>query len=65
MHVRVETQGVRTVGRTVMDTRTHDSEPPNARVAFDADARRFVELMTSTFGPQLDADTPTTRERGD
>ena len=28
-----------TVGRTVMDTRTHAPWPPNARVAFDADAR--------------------------
>jgi purine nucleosidase/ribosylpyrimidine nucleosidase len=49
LHVRVETQGTRTVGRTVMDTRTHDSEPPNAHVAFDADARLFVEFLTSVL----------------
>jgi inosine-uridine nucleoside N-ribohydrolase len=49
LHVRVETQGTRTVGRTVMDTRTHDSEPPNAHVAFDADARLFVRFLTTVL----------------
>jgi inosine-uridine nucleoside N-ribohydrolase len=49
LHVRVETQGPLTVGRTVMDTRSHAPEPPNAHVAFDADARRFVELMLDVF----------------
>jgi purine nucleosidase/ribosylpyrimidine nucleosidase len=49
LHVRVETQGTRTVGRTVMDTRTHDSEPPNAHVAFDADARLFVDFLTKVL----------------
>jgi purine nucleosidase/ribosylpyrimidine nucleosidase len=48
-HVRVETQGVRTLGRTVIDTRTHSSEPPNCHVAFDADARRFVQLLAEVF----------------
>jgi purine nucleosidase/ribosylpyrimidine nucleosidase len=48
LHVRVETRGERTLGRTVMDTRTH-GEPPNCRVAFDADARRFVQLLTEVF----------------
>lgn len=50
LHVRVETQGTRTLGRTVIDTRTHAPEPPNAHVAFDADARRFVRLLTEVFG---------------
>jgi inosine-uridine nucleoside N-ribohydrolase len=50
LHVRVETQGALTVGRTVMDTRTHAPGPPNCRVAFDADDRRFVELLVETFG---------------
>jgi purine nucleosidase/ribosylpyrimidine nucleosidase len=45
LHVRVETQGTRTIGRTVIDTRTHDSEPPNAHVAFDADAGAFVDFL--------------------
>ncbi|HEY6962996.1 MAG TPA: nucleoside hydrolase [Gaiellaceae bacterium] len=49
LHVRVETQGALTVGRTVMDTRTHAATPPNADVAFDADARRFVELLAATL----------------
>jgi inosine-uridine nucleoside N-ribohydrolase len=55
LHVRVETTGELTVGRTVIDTRTHASEPPNAHVAFGADARRFVELMTSVFSRKVDA----------
>jgi purine nucleosidase/ribosylpyrimidine nucleosidase len=50
LHVRVETQGALTVGRTVMDTRTHASAPANCEVAFGADAARFVELMLSAFG---------------
>jgi purine nucleosidase/ribosylpyrimidine nucleosidase len=49
LHVRVETDGTRTVGRTVMDTRTHDSEPPNAHVAFDADAPLFVRFLRSVL----------------
>lgn len=49
LHVRVETQGGLTVGRTVMDTRTHADRPPNAHVAFAADARRFVELLMETL----------------
>jgi inosine-uridine nucleoside N-ribohydrolase len=48
LHVRVETRGERTLGRTVMDTRTH-GEAPNCRVAFDADARKFVRLLTEVF----------------
>jgi purine nucleosidase/ribosylpyrimidine nucleosidase len=49
LHVRVETRGELTVGRTVIDTRTHAPDEPNARVAFAADARRFVELLVETF----------------
>jgi purine nucleosidase/ribosylpyrimidine nucleosidase len=49
LHVRVETQGTRTIGRTVIDTRTHDSEPPNAHVAFDADAGAFVQFLQSVL----------------
>ena len=52
LHVRVETQGALTVGRTVMDTRTHAPGPPNCRVAFDADAPRFVELLLETLARQ-------------
>jgi inosine-uridine nucleoside N-ribohydrolase len=45
LHVRVETAGERTLGRTVVDTRTHAKEPANCHVAFSANARRFVELL--------------------
>jgi purine nucleosidase/ribosylpyrimidine nucleosidase len=49
LHVRVETQGALTVGRTVMDTRTHASAPANCDVAFGAGAARFVQLLLSAF----------------
>ena len=52
LHVRVETQGALTVRRTVMDTRTHAPDSPNADVAFDADAPRFVELLVETLARQ-------------
>jgi inosine-uridine nucleoside N-ribohydrolase len=55
LYVRVETAGELTVGQTVIDTRTHAPEPPNAHVAFGADARRFVDLMTSVFSRTVDA----------
>jgi len=48
-HVRVETKGELTVGRTVIDTRTHAPNAPNADVAFSANARRFVELLVETL----------------
>ena len=49
LHVDVETRGELTLGRTVMDTRPLPDHEPNAFVAFEADARRFVELMIETF----------------
>jgi len=49
LHVAVETQGRHTVGRTVMDTRTHSSQPANCSVAFDADATLFISLLLSVF----------------
>jgi inosine-uridine nucleoside N-ribohydrolase len=49
LYVRVETAGELTIGRTVIDTRSHAADPPNAHVAFGADARRFVELLTEAF----------------
>jgi len=57
LHVRVETRGARTLGRTVMDTRTH-GEPPNCRVALDADARAFVGLLTEVFARSDYTDRP-------
>lgn len=48
-HVDVETHGELTVGRTVIDTHRRSGFPPNADVAFHADARRFVALLNETF----------------
>ena len=49
LHVAVETTGALTVGRTVIDTHFRGSGEPQCDVAFDADARRFVQLLTETF----------------
>ena len=49
LHVAVETHGPLTVGRTVIDTHFRGTEPPNADVAFDADAARFFGLLLRTF----------------
>ncbi len=51
-HVDVETRGELTVGRTVIDTRGHFRGEPNAFVAFDADAPKFVSMMLETFARQ-------------
>jgi inosine-uridine nucleoside N-ribohydrolase len=48
-HVDVETRGELTIGRTVIDTRGISSLEPNAFVAFDADAPKFVSLLLETF----------------
>jgi inosine-uridine nucleoside N-ribohydrolase len=60
-HVSVETQGALTVGRTVIDTRTQASTPPNCDVAFGADARRFVELLTTAFARDVRSSAPAPR----
>ena len=49
LHVAVETMGALTVGRTVIDTNFRGPGVPQCEVAFDADARRFVELLVETF----------------
>jgi inosine-uridine nucleoside N-ribohydrolase len=49
VHVAVETTGTLTVGRTVMDTHFRGGQAPQCDVAFDADARRFVNLLVETF----------------
>ena len=48
-HVDVETSGELTMGRTVIDTGTRFGHEPNAFVAFDADAARFVSMLLETF----------------
>jgi inosine-uridine nucleoside N-ribohydrolase len=49
VHADVETHGELTVGQTVFDVAARGGEPPNADVAFDADERKFVRLLLSTF----------------
>lgn len=49
LHVAVETRGALTIGRTVIDMHMRSRREPNADVAFDADGRRFVELLLATF----------------
>jgi inosine-uridine nucleoside N-ribohydrolase len=49
VHADVETHGELTVGQTVFDVAARGGEPPNADVAFDADERKFVQLLLSTF----------------
>ncbi len=49
LHVAVETTGALTVGRTVIDTHARSGQPPQCAVAFDADARKFLRMLTETF----------------
>jgi inosine-uridine nucleoside N-ribohydrolase len=49
VHADVETHGELTVGQTVFDVAARGGQPPNADVAFDADERKFVRLLLSTF----------------
>ena len=48
-HVDVETRGELTLGRTVMDAHRRFGQEPNAFVAFDADAPKFVSMLLETF----------------
>ena len=48
-HVAVETMGPLTVGRTVVDTHQRSRMQPNADVALDANADRFVAMMMEVF----------------
>jgi len=48
-HVAVETSGALTVGRTVIDTHFRGGGAPQADVAFDADASRFLKILLETF----------------
>jgi inosine-uridine nucleoside N-ribohydrolase len=49
LNVAVETAGSLTVGRTVIDTRSRSGRAPNCNVAFDADPRRFINLLLEVF----------------
>jgi inosine-uridine nucleoside N-ribohydrolase len=48
-HVDVETAGLLTVGRTVVDLFFRGTNPPNCHVAFDADRERFCQLLVEVF----------------
>ncbi|PJJ70503.1 purine nucleosidase [Diaminobutyricimonas aerilata] len=47
--VNVETTGTRTLGEMIVDTRQWTTEPTTARVAFDADAARFADVLADAF----------------
>ncbi|WP_041768458.1 nucleoside hydrolase [Pseudovibrio sp. FO-BEG1] len=47
--VDIETQGALTVGRTVVDKNRRGGKPVNCKVAFDANAQLFVDIMMDTF----------------
>jgi hypothetical protein len=49
VHADVEVHGELTLGRTVFDVAARGGQPPNADVAFDADERKFVQLLLGTF----------------
>jgi inosine-uridine nucleoside N-ribohydrolase len=49
LHVAVETTGRHTVGRTVIDTEHRGGGVAQCEVAFDANARKFVGILTETF----------------
>jgi inosine-uridine nucleoside N-ribohydrolase len=48
-HIDVESHGELTVGRTVIDIHARFGKGPNAFVAFDADAPKFVSMLIETF----------------
>ncbi len=52
LNVGLETTGTLTIGRTVIDTNHRSGRPPNTHVAFDADPRKFVDLLAETFAPR-------------
>jgi pyrimidine-specific ribonucleoside hydrolase len=49
--VGVECTGTLTRGMTVVDVRHFTKRSPNAQVAVDVDARRFVDLLVTRLGP--------------
>ena len=49
VHADVEVHGELTLGQTVFDVAARGGKAPNADVAFDADERKFVQLLLDTF----------------
>lgn len=52
VHVEVETQGIHTVGRTVIDVNNRSGLPPNCRVAFGANKAIFIDMLMEVFKAQ-------------
>ena len=50
LQVAVETTGLLTYGRTVIDVDGVDGLPPNAHVALEVDAGRYLDLLASVLG---------------
>jgi len=51
-HVGIETTGMQTFGRTVIDVRRRGFEKPNAHVALTADAGLFYKILTEALTSQ-------------
>ena len=49
LHIAVETQGVHTIGRTVMDVNRRGSNEPNGHVAFGAKADIFIDMLMTVL----------------
>lgn len=49
VHADVEVHGELTLGQTVFDVAARGGQAPNADVAFGADGRKFVKMLTETF----------------
>jgi inosine-uridine nucleoside N-ribohydrolase len=49
VHVAVETQGLLTTGRTVVDINRRGGQAPNCHFAFHADRQRFCDLLLRSF----------------
>ncbi len=49
LHIAVETTGVLTIGRTVIDTHFRGGQEPLGDVAFDADPGKFMAMLLETF----------------
>lgn len=49
VHIAVETQGIHTIGRTVIDVNRRGSNEPNGHVAFGAQADIFIDMLTTVL----------------
>lgn len=49
VHIVVETQGIHTIGRTVIDVNRRGNSEPNGHVAFGAKAEIFIGMLMTVF----------------